>query len=522
MCVTVLQEAGHVLGMSSAVLTELSADACYKCSFQHPRFGDELLLQSNDQLRWARTRLLSASDGHHRCRRALQDARMNTKRKITTTVARMSIATISGFLLIGALCEAEFGPYTPVEFLAQRHLPPIWSRDGDTILVNGLGSIRNVRSDHSSLELSYVAKEDPASGEPALHFRSPDISPDGSLVVSTRPYEEADSSDLFTDWRPHEIVVTNIEGEIQYVLPHHRDTSVFPRWSPDGTRIAFLARDRIKGTVEQLNLYTVSADGSDPLLIGDGILRLAPEPPQWSPTGDFIAIRSLEGRLYIVAADGSYIRKVSDRLPSSIGTTPAWSFDGAHIGVAVYVREEQKTGVYVIGIEDRKIERVLTLDRLPLSMEWSPAGSELMFAIPNGLPVIWDDETNNYMPIDLERYFDDEPDDPPIVGGHLFVIDLEDSRLRIVNAGFDGDTASAAWSPDGNQLAVLTEGESSDMPLLYVVDSDGSNPRVLLRGSENRDYADRHYFRYVEIAPDGYLADVARRRWNIKTLDGRW
>src|SRR5690606_16949317 len=55
-----------------------------------------------------------------------------------------------------------------------------------------------------------------------------------------------------------------------------------PRWSPDGSRIAFTS-DRDGGN----NLWTIAADGSDPVQVSDEDYRLL-NTPAWTPDGEFL------------------------------------------------------------------------------------------------------------------------------------------------------------------------------------------------------------------------------------------
>ena len=98
-----------------------------------------------------------------------------------------------------------------------------------------------------------------------------------------------------------------------------------PRWSPDGTRLAFTSlRDF------NLEVYTMAADGT-------GMTRITRTPardwfPAWSPDGARLAFSSdREGSedIFAVEADGADLRRLTDHPADDL--YPVWSLDGAQI-----------------------------------------------------------------------------------------------------------------------------------------------------------------------------------------------
>src|SRR4029453_1813671 len=105
-------------------------------------------------------------------------------------------------------------------------------------------------------------------------------------------------------------------------------------WSPDGSVITFQSSpDR---TSEQTAIFTIRPDGTGERQLTSG--TTSEGFPSWSPDGTRIAYSAAD-RLWIMDADGSHERPRGEEchLPCVADFSPTWSSDGQRI---VLVRQE--------------------------------------------------------------------------------------------------------------------------------------------------------------------------------------
>ena len=147
----------------------------------------------------------------------------------------------------------------------------------------------------------------------------------------------------------------------------------WPRWSPDGRRIAFMSD--LSGEDE---LYLIAQDGAgkpEALTRGSKAFRYA---PAWSPDGTRIAFGDKDGKVYVV--------KVADRTMTEIVDAPrgqiqdyVWSPRGHHLAFSMN-GSNGFGAVYVWSERDGQVRRVT--DPLFNSGDpaWDPEGKYLYFS----------------------------------------------------------------------------------------------------------------------------------------------
>ena len=241
-----------------------------------------------------------------------------------------------------------------------------------------------------------------------------------------------------------------------------------PTWSPDRSKILF-ASDLHGGGQADEEVYVMDADGSN-------IRRLTNTPgdstsswsADWSPDGEQIVFSSNRDgsdlgwdgeELYVMAADGSNVRRLTRRL--GFDSTPGWSPDGTKIAFmrsAAGADTGDVVDIYVIQPDGTNLQR-LTREARAARPSWSPDGKKIAF----------------------------------MGGGHdegseIYVMDADGANIQRLThrPGADG---APDWSPDGSEIVFnfLGEGnaETGEEHGIYVIGADGTNLRRLTAGGRN-------------------------------------
>ena len=274
------------------------------------------------------------------------------------------------------------------------------------------------------------------------HASDPRISPDGEQVVYVRRF-----NDIMTDRTRSNLWIVDSDGSRHRPLLSGREDYSSPRWSPDGTRLAY-----ISGAEGSPQLYVRWMDTGQTALITN--LQQPPQSIAWSPDGEQIAFSML------VPGEGEPLAKPPEKPEGAEWAKPVTVIDRVYYRIdgAGYL-EPGYTHVFVVpatGGTPRQLTEGDYNHGGPLS--FTPDGERLVFS------------ANRQDDWELDPRESD-----------VFILDLESGELtRLTDR--DGPDGSAVVAPDGRRIAYVGFDEARrgyDNAMLYVMNVDGTDRRVL-------------------------------------------
>jgi TolB protein len=231
-----------------------------------------------------------------------------------------------------------------------------------------------------------------------------------------------------------------------------------PRWSPDGSRIAFI---QYPGVGVQLRVMNADGTGDHVVATDDNWLGIWLSRQPWSPDGSRLAwgpspIPFGEGDIYTASAAGGDVRRITtDGRPKE---PPVWSPTAPQLAYAALVPGSPFGSWELFSVRDDGSAPVQTTrggfqNRQP---SWSPNGSSIAFV----------------RTVTSERA--------------IYVVRPDGTELHRVVAfiGTDAD-GEPVWSPDGSKIAYRNMVNHRAAPYsapgreIFVVNADGSGERRL-------------------------------------------
>ena len=231
--------------------------------------------------------------------------------------------------------------------------PPIWSPDGRRIAY--------VTHESADFQIYIIGTDGRGKKMLTRSATLPSWSPDSERIVYVGDTYKGEQS----------IFVTHLDGEDVKTLV--RDAT-YPLWSPDGEWIAY-----ILDPGGESDIYLMDSEGKVRRRLTEG-----PEKeslPVWSPDGYQIAYlkRKSSGQLElrVMKADGSQDKSLALLGTYYLLSPPAWSPYGSRI--AYVGAREGNLDLYIVEVENKRVERLTYSEGLDILPSWSPDGKKILF-----------------------------------------------------------------------------------------------------------------------------------------------
>jgi Tol biopolymer transport system component len=287
----------------------------------------------------------------------------------------------------------------------------------------------------------------------------------GGLQGSIRRVLGVDYRQLSALWRDHvqrtylpEVATRTRARDIaKEMLSEDRSDGTLhlaPALSPDGREVAYFSEKDFYF----VDLYLADAEtgkvkrrlSKSSYSSNYETFRFINSQANWSPDGKYLAFAAKRGpRDDIIILDvkrNKEVRRIDVKLNGV--TTPSWSPDGKWIVFTGY--DGGLSDLFIVGADGKGLRR-LTNDRYAdMHPVWSPDGKTIAFASDRGPDT------------DFDRL--------KIGNMRLTTLDLESGRIEVLPGMDQGKNVSPQWSPDGRDLAFVSDRDGVSNIYLFSFD----------------------------------------------------
>lgn len=242
-----------------------------------------------------------------------------------------------------------------------------------------------------------------------------------------------------------EVWVMDYDGANQRQITNLRTIALTPRWSPDGSRIAFTCYQRGDGMISaQICMHSMETGRS----VAFYKYRGTNSAPAWSPDGSkLVFMSSMHGdpELFMIDSSGSNLRRIT--YSAGVDTSPAWNPKTGQ-QIAFVSDRGGSPQLYIMNADGSNVEKVSLPDMgYVIDPAWSPNGQLLAFS--------WRRPTGNF---------------------DIYVMDIASQQLVELTRDA-GRNERPSWAPDGRHL--VFESTRTGSRQIWTMLADGSQPRQL-------------------------------------------
>jgi Tol biopolymer transport system component len=222
-----------------------------------------------------------------------------------------------------------------------------------------------------------------------------------------------------------------------------------PRWSPDGTRLAFVSdRDGER----EVYVYDLAQPQTEPVNLSQ---HPAPDwQPAWSPDGQRVAFASHRDgnwEIYVVDADGANLERLTAHPANDFA--PSWAPDGRRLVFAS--RRYTDADLFAIDVETRALTQLTAGQWNEFEPAWSPDGQWIAYV----------------------THIEDQ--------GDIFVMRADGSEaVNLTHSPYANDF-QPAWTPDSERLIYVSYTTAKGDYDLWSMRRDGGDARVLVEAARD-------------------------------------
>jgi TolB protein len=249
-----------------------------------------------------------------------------------------------------------------------------------------------------------------------------------------------------------ELWAMDYDGANQHALTSLHSISLTPRWSPDGSRIAFTCYASGGGGPASPQICMFSLDANR--VVSFPRYRGTNSAPAWSPDGSQLVFSSSMGgnpELYSINGGGSGLKRLT--FSSGASTSPVWNPKTGQT-IAFVSDRSGVPKLYLMNADGTNAQNLDLPDKgYLIDPAWAPNGQLLAFS--------WRRPSNNY---------------------DIYVMDV--ATRQIIEITHDtGRNERPSWAPDGRHI--VFESTRSGTRQIWTMLADGTQARQLTTSGHN-------------------------------------